>query len=270
MLKRERVREHLLGLIEAGRPRDAIPSERTLCATLDVSRPTLRAAVDELVNAGLLVREHGRGMFIAPGKITQELASENTGFTLPRASGTWTSSILELTTLRAGARIGRKLGLSPATELLYIARLRLVDGIPMAIEHLHIPAEFVPDLTRSELEVGELYDHLRDHHGIHVHRAEQSIEPTVINETEAETLGTPVLSAALLIERLTTDTHGRPVEYVRSVYRGDRYRIVSHLALGGSAPRNRPGAHHPGIPPGDPAHRGVITSSTTGAVQPNL
>lgn len=112
VLKRERVREHLLGLIEAGEPGDAIPSERTLCAELGVSRPTLRMAVDELVATGQLVREHGRGMFVAPAKITQELTSDDTAFVVPRASGAWSSRILERATIEAGARIGRKLRVS--------------------------------------------------------------------------------------------------------------------------------------------------------------
>ncbi|MFF2302621.1 GntR family transcriptional regulator [Streptomyces sp. NPDC058128] len=230
VLKRERVREHLLGLIEAGGPGDPIPSERTLCATLGVSRPTLRAAVDELVATGALVREHGRGMFVAPAKITQRLAPDDAAFTVPRASGTWSSTVLESATVRAGARIGRRLRLSPAAELLYVARLRLVDGSPMAIEHLHIPADLVGSaLTPEELEAGDLYDHLREHHRVHVQEATQSIEPTVVSEDEAALLDVPVLSPALLIERLTLDTAGRPVEYVHSVYRGDRYRIVSRL-----------------------------------------
>ncbi|KIF71466.1 GntR family transcriptional regulator [Streptomyces sp. AcH 505] len=264
VLKRERVREHLLGLIEAGSPGDAIPSERTLCAELGVSRPTLRMAVDELVATGQLVREHGRGMFVAPAKITQELTSDDTAFVVPRASGAWSSRILERATIQAGARIGRKLRVSPAAELIYIARLRLVDGAPIAIEHLHIPAELAPALTPQELEAGDLYDHLREHHQLSVHEATQSIEPTVVNEAEAAVLDVPVLSPALLIERLTLDTSGRPVEYVHSLYRGDRYRIVSRLALGSPAPRPRTGGHHPGIPPGDFAHDGIITSSTTG------
>lgn len=264
VLKRERVREHLLGLIEAGSPGDAIPSERALCAELGVSRPTLRTAVDELVATGQLVREHGRGMFVAPAKITQELTPEDTAFVVPRASGAWSSRILERTTFRAGARIGRKLRVSPAAELIYIARLRLVDGSPIAIEHLHIPAELAPALTPQELESGELYDHLREHHQLSVHEATQSIEPTVVSESEAEVLGVPVLSPALLIERLTLDTSGRPVEYVHSLYRGDRYRIVSRLALGTGPARSRQDGHHPGIPPGDFAHDGIITSSTTG------
>ncbi len=148
--------------------------------------------------------------------------------------------------------------------MVYIARLRLVDGTPMAIEHLHIPAELVPSLSPQELEAGDLYDHLREQHQVYVDQAVQSIEPTVVNEAEAAVLDVPVLSPALLVERLTTDTAGHPVEYVHSVYRGDRYRIVSRLALGTSAPRPRTEGHHPGIPPGDFAHGDIITSSTTG------
>ncbi|MGP3983626.1 GntR family transcriptional regulator [Streptomyces sp. KR80] len=273
MLKRERVRDFLLELIDARGPGDGIPSERTLCALLGVSRPTLRAAVDELVATGQLVREHGRGMFVAPAKITQELVGDDRAMAVPRAGGDWSSRVLELTTVQAGARIGRKLRMSPAAELVSIARLRLVDGSPIAIEHLHFPADVVAGLSRAELEAGELYDHLRERHQVRVHEALQSIEPTVVNEDEARLLDVPVLSPALLFERLTTETSGRPVEYVHSLYRGDRYRIVSRLALAPSAspaartdPPVRRG-HHPGIPPGDFALGGSIASSTTGDVQ---
>ncbi|WP_030377600.1 MULTISPECIES: GntR family transcriptional regulator [unclassified Streptomyces] len=273
VLKRELVRDHILELIESQRPGDPIPSERTLCARLGVSRPTLRAAVDELVAAGLLVREHGRGMFVAPEKITQELVSQEQTMTVPQADGAWTSRLLEFTTIRAGARIGHRLRLSPAAKIVYVARLRLVDGEPMAIEHLHIRADLVPGLTPQELESGDLYEHLRRHHDVHVREAVQGIEPTVVTRAEAELLDVPELSPALLFERLTSDVRGRPVEYVHSLYRGDRYRIVSRLTLGptaattaGPAPGHRLG-HHPGIPPGDFAHGDTVASSTRGDVQ---
>ncbi|GAA2272669.1 GntR family transcriptional regulator [Streptomyces atrovirens] len=268
VLKRERVRDAILELIEARRPGDAIPSERSLCARLGVSRPTLRAAVDELVVAGLLVREHGRGMFVAAEKITQELVSERGSFAVPRAGGVWTSRVLEFRTLPAGARVGRRLRVSPAARIRYVARLRLVDGSPMAIEHLHIPADLVPGLTEGELERGDLYEHFRDRHGVRVAEAVQSIEPTVVTRAEADLLDVPELSPALLFERLTTDTGGRPVEYVHSLYRGDRYRIVSRLTLGPAPARPEPPeGHHPGIPPGDFTSGAPVTSSTRGVVQ---
>ncbi|MEU2179503.1 GntR family transcriptional regulator [Streptomyces thermolilacinus] len=270
MLKRERVRDAILELIEARRPGDAIPSERALCASLGVSRPTLRAAVDELVVAGLLVREHGRGMFVAAEKITQELISGRNSFSVPRAGGVWTSRLLEFSALPAGARVSRKLRVSPAAEVLYAARLRLVDGSPVAIEHLHVRADLVPGLTREELEQGDLYEHLRDRHGIRVSEAVQSIEPTVVTRAEADLLDVPELSPALLFERLTTDSRGRAVEYVHSLYRGDRYRIVSRLTL--SARHEQPAGkegHHPGIPPGDFTGGDPVTFSTRGVVQHN-
>jgi GntR family transcriptional regulator len=269
-LKRERVRDYLMELVESRASGDPIPSERTLCDRLGVSRPTLRSAVDELVTNGVLVREHGRGMFVARAKITQELAPDRHAHRLPQAAGTWASRVLEFTTVQAGARVGRRLHISPAAEIAYIARLRLVDGEPMAIEYLHVPAALVPGLRPADMEAGDFYDLLRDRHGIRVHEAVQSIEPTVTNEEEARLIGVPVLSPALLFERLTKDATGRPVEYVHSVYRGDRYRIVSRLALGDATPA-APGAvpgHHPGIPPGDLAGRGDVPALTVGDVQP--
>ncbi|QNP67053.1 GntR family transcriptional regulator [Streptomyces genisteinicus] len=240
-LKRERVREHLLTVIEGRAPGDAIPSERTLCAELGVSRPTLRAAVDELVATGLLVREHGRGMFVAPTKITQELV----GGGAAAATGGWTSRVLESRTGPAGARIGRRLDVSPATVLVHVTRLRLTGGAPIALEHLHIPRSLVPGLTAAGLESG-FHALLRERYGIRPAHAVQSIEPTVLSREEAGLLGVPELSPALLFDRTTTDAAGRPVEYVRALYRGDRYRIVSRLALGdGDGDGHLPGMPRP-------------------------
>ncbi|MDQ2588048.1 MULTISPECIES: GntR family transcriptional regulator [Saccharothrix] len=262
ILKRERVRDYLLELIETHPPGAPIPAERVLCARLSVSRPTLRSAVDELVNTGLLVRQHGRGTFVAPAKITQELVSGDRAMTLPQAGGAWTSRVLEHARVPAGARVGRKLRVSPAAEVNYTARLRLVDGQPMAIEYLHVPVAVAPGLTQEDMESGNFYDRLSDH-GVHVSDAVQSIEPTVTNDSEAELLGVPVFAPALLFERLTNDTAGRPVEYVHSLYRGDRYRIVSRLSLGRTAPGDR-ADHYPGIPPGSAT---TVRSATTGDVQ---
>lgn len=234
VLERERVRAYLPSLVEDRRPGDAIPSERTLCAEPGVSRPTLRAAVDELVATGQLIREHGRGMFVAPPKSLRSWSRRAARPRPRQAPGAWASRVLELRTVTAGARIGRKLRVSPAAELVYVARLRLVDGAPIALEYLHIPAALVPGLTPEQMETG-FYAHLREERKVVTARAVQSIEPAVLSEDEAELLGVPGLSPALLFDRVTSDSAGRPVEYVRSLYRGDRYRIVSRLALGPAA-----------------------------------
>jgi GntR family transcriptional regulator len=269
ILKRERVRDFLLEMIETHPPGAPLPAERVLCQRLSVSRPTLRSAVDELVNNGMLVRQHGRGTFVAPTKITQELVSDDRAMVLPQAAGTWTSRVLEFATVPAGARVGRRLHVSPGAEIFYVARQRFVDGAPMAIEYLHVPVAVAPRLSLDDLESGCLYDRLHEH-GVRVHDAIQSVEPTVTNDAESQLLGVPVLSPALLFERLTNDDTGRPIEYVHSLYRGDRYRIVSRLALGptattsGAAAAN---AHHPGIPPGDLTARGPVRSATVGDIQ---
>ncbi|MFC9330402.1 GntR family transcriptional regulator [Kitasatospora sp. NPDC057015] len=275
--KRTRVRECLRELVDAGMPGDGIPSERTLCERFGVSRPTLRAAVDELVAAGLLVREHGRGMFLAPAKITQELAPAGggPGFSLPRSSGAWASRVLEFTTLPAGAGIGRKLRLTPAAHIVRVARLCLVDGEPLAVEHVHVPAELVPGLAPTDMERGDFYQLLGTAHGVKVHEAVQAIEPTVVSHREAKLLGVPLLSPALRFERLTTDRTGRPVEYLNSVYRGDRYRIVSRMSLAEPDPASDPSPadgprHHFGIRSGGPTARGAGRTFTRGDIQPLL
>jgi GntR family transcriptional regulator len=269
ILKRERVRDYLLEMIETHPPGAPLPAERILCQRLEVSRPTLRSAVDELVNNGMLVRQHGRGTFVAPAKIEQELVSDDRAMVLPQAAGTWTSKVLEFATIAAGARVGRRLGMSPAAEIFYVARQRFVDGSPMAIEYLHVPVAVAPRLSLEDLESGDLYVRLRGH-GVRVHDAIQSVEPTVTNDAESVLLGVPVLSPALLFERLTNDDTGRQIEYVHSLYRGDRYRIVSRLALGPTATTSGAAAadaHHPGIPPGDLTARGPVRSATVGDIQ---
>ncbi|MEV0186040.1 GntR family transcriptional regulator [Streptomyces sp. NPDC050625] len=233
--KRERIRERLLDLVEetaVGRP---IPAERQLCEELGVSRPTLRSVVDDLVRDGLLIREHGRGVFVAKAKIAQHLAQPS-GMPGPRlgvgaVNGTWYSRTVDFRSVLAGPRIGRRLKLSPGEPVLRIARLRLVDDAPMCIETLHLPEALVPGLTTKDVETGSLYQLLGQRYGLLLTDAEQIIEPTVIDEAEAELLQVPLHTPALLFERVTRDAQGRAVEFTHSVYRGDRYRIHTQLAL---------------------------------------
>lgn len=253
--KREQVRDKVLELVESRSPGQSLPSEREMSKEFGVSRPTLRSAVGELVAAGVVVREHGRGMFVAPEKVTQELVSHETAVDVPHAHGTWSSRLLDLEVVAAGPRVGRRLHLSPAAQVTHVARLRLVDGEPIAIEYLYFPADLVPELATGDVESGDLYDVLRERHGVRVRQATQSMEATVASEEEARIMGVPPFSAALMFERLTTDESARPVEYVHSIYRGDRYRIVSRLTLdpsAGASGADQGATHYPGMSSGAP------------------
>jgi len=231
--KRARVRAHLLDLIDGGRAGTSIPSERQLCELLAVSRPTLRSVVDEFVRDGVLVRHHGRGVFIARPKIAQHLDQRGAGGHLPApVDGEWTSRTLGFDVVAAGPRIGRRLHVAPAEEIVRVRRLRSVDGEPVCVETIHLPRAFVPDLRREDLDGASLYALLRRRFDIAVDRAVQIIEPTVTDDEEAALLDVPAQSPALFFERTTQDVLGRPVEFTRSIYRGDRYRIVSSLELG--------------------------------------
>jgi GntR family transcriptional regulator len=233
--KRERIRAHLLDLVDECGPGRAIPGERQLSTELSVSRPTLRSVVDDLIRDGLLTREHGRGVFVAKAKVAQRLGVPTAEPTRPLAvgavDGVWTSRMVHFQALAAGARIGRRLRVPPAERVLRITRLRLVDGDPMSVDTLHVPAAMVPGLTPRDLEDGSFYQILGRRYGVRLATATQIIEPTVVDETEAELLHVPVHTPALLFERAAADADGRIVEFTHSIYRGDRYRILTQLSL---------------------------------------
>jgi GntR family transcriptional regulator len=99
----------------------------------------------------------------------------------------------------------------------------------MAIETLHVRQSLVPGLTARDLERGSFYELLHERYGTAIVGGVQTIEPTVTNEDESEALGVPLHSPAFLFERVTHAASGEIVEYVRSIYRGDRYRLVTEL-----------------------------------------
>lgn len=228
-LKHEAVHAALLELIDGQEIGTVIPPERQLAAQFGVSRMTLRQVIAKLVAEGYLATRQGSGTFVAQPKISQPLTMTSFSEDMRLRGFTPGSRTLSLETNDAGARVGRWLEISPRESVVRTRRLRLADGEPMAVETLHAPAAKVPGLSAKELEEHSFYDLLRDTFGIRIAEGVQTVEPTVLSEDEAELLEAPVHSPAFLFERITRDTDGCPIEYVRSLYRGDRYRLVSEL-----------------------------------------
>jgi GntR family transcriptional regulator len=227
--KQSQTRQSVLDLIDSIGVGNAIPSERQLSADLRVSRLTVRAALDELVREGFLVRRRGSGTFVSQPKIAQELTMTSFSEDMRRRGMRPGSRTLSLTTVMAGARLGRLLHVSPSERIVVARRLRLADGESMAIETLHVPESLVPDLTPDALDRGSFYELLEKRYGIIVASGVQTIEPTVTNEEESAELGVPLHSPAFLFARTSFAEDGRTLEYVESIYRGDRYRLVTEL-----------------------------------------
>jgi GntR family transcriptional regulator len=224
------VARHLRRLIAGGilRPDAPLPAERELAERLNVSRVTLRKALQELAGDGLIDQRPRAGTFIRRIHVEQAL-SVLTGFTedmqsrgldpasrwLSRTTGPATPEEIMALSLSAGETVSR------------LWRVRLADGSPIAIELAAIPCRFLPD----PLAVGgSLYDTLR-RLGHPPHRALQRLSAIVLNPQQAEILNAPVGAPALYIERRTFLANGCPLEFVRSQYRGDAYDVVVELNL---------------------------------------
>jgi GntR family transcriptional regulator len=231
-LKREVVRERLLDLVEQLALGSAIPSERTLAPELGVSRTTLREAIDELVRRGLLDRRQGRGTVVVSHRDTAVPPLRMVSFAQDMHSRGLVpgSRTLSLSTGPAGPRIGHRLAVAPEALVHTALRLRLADGVPMALETMHVPASLLPDLDAAALERTGVYG-LLTAAGFPPAGGTQSVEPTVLEAEEARLLEVPLHSPAFLFERLAHDATGQPVEFVRSLFRGDRYTLVAELVL---------------------------------------
>jgi GntR family transcriptional regulator len=225
------IEEGLKSLISSGelQPGGMIPSERELCDRYDVSRMTVRQAINNLVNDGFLIRKRGRGTFVGMGKIEQGLKGLTSFTEDMKARGmNPTSILLDFREIKATAALSAKLQIHENEWLIEMQRIRLADDIPMAYESVYLPKELVPELTK-EIASQSLYDYIEKEKKLVIVQADQSLEASVAKQKEAEILqinkGAPVLA----IERTTFLTTGNPLEFVRSIYRGDRYKFKIEL-----------------------------------------
>lgn len=223
------LKQHLLDVLRAMPAGSAIPTERSLAAEFDVSRTTVRQALAELTVEGRLVRVQGKGTFAAEPKVAQRLQLSSYTEDMRAQGRQPTSRVLEITEERAAPELAMLLGTSATASALRMRRLRLADGEPMAIETTHLPLSRFRGLALELREGGSLYQILRERFGVELGHAEETIETALASPEEAEVLGADVGLPMLLLSRHSFDTAGRPVEWVRSLYRGDRYKFVARL-----------------------------------------
>lgn len=229
------LRQSLETAIHSGRlaDGDALPPERDIAEYANISRVTVRKAVDDLVKSGLLLRRHGSGTFVnkPTGRVQQSL-SMLTSFTedMARRGLSTRSQWLERGLHYPSPEEMMMLGLSTDTFVARLGRLRISDDTPLAIERASLSSKILPD---PDIVQGSLYAEL-SRTGFRPVRAVQRIAACNIKDPDASLLGVKPGDAGLSIERISYLASGRVVEFTRSLYRGDAYDFVAELTIPGA------------------------------------
>ena len=210
---------------------ERIPSERQLAEQFDVNRLTVSKALNELAQEGLVYSQVGKGTYVAPAKIDQALHTL-TSFSQDMSSrGKCASSrVLHAAVDHATEEVARALSILPGAEIVALHRLRLANEQAIAYERSHVVYALCPGiLERHDFIRDSLYAVLREDYGLHLTYAHQTIEARTASEEEARVLEADTNTPILGITRTTYNEQNRPIEFVRSAYRGDRYKFYTVL-----------------------------------------
>ncbi len=218
--------------IESGRyaQHQRLPSERELVEEFGVSRMTVRQALVALTQEGLIYGRVGKGTFISDPKIDQQILTL-TGFTedMQQRGEHPSSRVLKAVSLAATKEVAGALQLEPKARVLNLVRLRLAGGIPLAVESAFLPEHLCPDLLSHDFAHESLYDVLQNQYGWKLVRAQQTIQARLAAGEELKLLGLHPPAPVLALERITFVAEDLPIEFVRSQYRGDRYKFTGML-----------------------------------------
>lgn len=227
------IAESLLERIRVGEllPEERLPSERELSKALNVSRMTLRAALRELDNKGLLVRRPGDGTYVAKPKIERQ-AAKLVPFTESMRSRGYQASARLIVFERklAEVSIANKLKIPVSAPVYFFQRLRLINNEPMLLEKCTMPYFRFPSLEKFDLEKRSVYEIVETEYKVAPHHSEQSLEAVSATDFEAQLLGVESGTPLMLERRLAFDKDDKPIEYGHDLYRGDRFRFVTEIA----------------------------------------
>lgn len=212
-------------------PGDQIPTEAELSASFGVSRITVKQAIKKLVQESMLYRKQGKGTFVCQPKVNRKLnrlISFNDEMLqkgmVPRAK------VLEVEVITARRLLAEALHIPEGEKVVRIRRLRTVDDEVMAVQTSHVPASLVPGLIeKTERLSGSLYRVLREDYGCSPAYGKESYSAVVLDGSDAEVLGVPDGTPAFAAKRIAYLQDGRPIEYVESLLRGDRYVLDIEL-----------------------------------------
>lgn len=209
------------------KPGDSLPSEREYCENFGISRMTVRQALKELESEGIIVRERGRGSFVAIPRIEQEGLMSFTEMVKARGMKPETEMV-EFLKIPAG-NLSATLGIKAEDSIFKITRVRKADGIPVALETVYIPEEFVPNIEEKDF-TGSLYNILKDEYGMEIKGSKTSFSATTSTPFLEELLKLEEPMPLLKVESVNFTTG--LIYYEVSYYRSDQFKITVNLSRG--------------------------------------
>jgi GntR family transcriptional regulator len=228
-----KVEEVLASEIARGdhQPGDRLPSEDELLARFGVSRITVRRAIQNLIQRGMVEIRRGRGTFVLAPKVLQEL-TKLTGFVedMDTHGRKASARVVSQGVVAASSRVARHLDISTGTRVMRIERVRLADSVPMSFDETYLPLEIGRKIVRNDLRVMPIFTLLEEKYGIPLTEAEYSLEAAAASAHVANALSVPEGSPIFRIERTSFTTEGKPIDYEMLSYRGDLIRFVTRLA----------------------------------------
>ncbi len=209
------------------KPGDQIPSEPELCEMFHVSRTVVRQALQDLVNQGKLVREKGRGTFVAKPKVSETLMQSLAGlYETTQLRGQHLNTIvLRCERVAPTDLVSEKLGLGPHEDVIVLRRLRIVDDAPLSLDLTYLPYRLVPGLLEEDLAKESLYSLIEDKYGFRIASGHRTIEAMRVDAEAAELLHIEEGDAVLLLTSVSYLDNGQAIEYFEAIHPGNRSRF---------------------------------------------
>lgn len=202
---------------------EKIPTEKELCEMYNVSRTTVRQAISEMERKGYIYKVHGKGTFVAPTLVKQQLLKFYS-FTeeMEKLGKVPSSTVVLFEKEMADEFVASKLNTTINQEVFKITRLRLADQKPMMVETTYLPMQRFEGLNQGMLESTPMYTVFKNHYEVDITKAIETFRPVIIDEETAELLQVESGMAGMNIDRITLEGN-EVIEYTTSVARGDKF-----------------------------------------------
>jgi len=225
------LKEILLDLIKSGELEGGrLPTEEELSTKYGVSRGTVRKALAELESEGLIVTEAGRGTFVVKPKFEQSLLKfYSIGREMRERDEDFRTRVMIKEITKPTRGIQEVLKVTEDEDLNRIVRVRYLENEPVIMESIFIPVRVCPELLEEDIESIPIYDILEDKYNLKILKVRETLEPVIINENEANVMNCKPCIPAFLVERVTYNLEEIPIEFRKSIIRGDRFKFITEL-----------------------------------------